>query len=161
MISTWLFALAISYKENDMSLYGDRAVTTHAEGFNCAQSVVASLCEEFGVDRMTAYRFAGAFGSGIGHLGATCGAVTGAVMLIGLAHGKEDPRNETGKAKSQELATEFFARFREKMGCLGCSEILGGDINTPEGQKYIEENGTRSRCDEAIRAAAEIVRELL
>lgn len=49
-----------------MGIYGDRALELQKEGFSCAQSVVACLCERYGVDRVTALRFAGVFGSGIG-----------------------------------------------------------------------------------------------
>ena len=61
----------------------ETAVATFKGGFNCSQAVLSVFCEELGLDKETAARIAGGFGGGIGHLGETCGAVTGAIMAMG------------------------------------------------------------------------------
>ncbi|MDD4849146.1 MAG: C-GCAxxG-C-C family protein [Gemmiger sp.] len=146
-----------------MSIYGERAVACHREGFNCSQAVVSSLCEEFGIDRVTALRFAGAFGSGIGHLTETCGAVTGAVMLIGMKYGKILPDDAQATPKSYEMAQRFFEEFRaQNDGKLTCKELLGADTNTPEGLAYVLDNELFSKlCPQYIRCGAEIAARML
>ncbi len=57
-------------------------------GFNCAQAVFSTFSGQLGLEPELALRIAGSFGGGMGHIGETCGAVTGAFMLIGLKHGK-------------------------------------------------------------------------
>ena len=146
-----------------MSIYGDRAVACHREGFSCSQSVASSLCEELGVDRVTALRVAGAFGSGIGHLTETCGAVTGALMLIGMKYGKTLPDDDKATPKCYEMSQKFFERFRaENDGKLTCKELLGHDTNTPEGLQYVLDHDLFSKlCPNYIRCGAEIAAELL
>jgi len=53
-------------------------------GLNCAQSVLTAFSDDFDVEPAAAARIAAGFGGGIGHLQKTCGAVTGAVMVLGL-----------------------------------------------------------------------------
>jgi C_GCAxxG_C_C family probable redox protein len=60
------------------------AVKCFNNGFNCAQAVLSTYSEQLGVDKTTALKIAGSFGGGMGHIGETCGAVTGAFMLIEL-----------------------------------------------------------------------------
>ncbi|MGI6154199.1 MAG: C-GCAxxG-C-C family protein [Christensenellaceae bacterium] len=146
-----------------MSIYGDRAVALHGEGYSCSQSVVASLCEEFGVDRVTAFRFAAAFGSGIGHSTETCGAVTGAMMLIGLKQGKIHPDDDESNPECYEVAQVFFKRFMAEFdGHFKCRDLLGADTNTEEGKAFVEEhNMYETKCNDFIRYAAEIAADLL
>ncbi|HML38282.1 MAG TPA: C-GCAxxG-C-C family protein [Bacillota bacterium] len=145
-----------------MSVYGDRAEALQQEDYCCCQCVVGSLCEEFGVDRITALRFAGAFGSGIGRSGETCGAITGAMMLIGLKMGKRLP-SDPGDARCYEVTLEFMRRFKELHdGKFKCRDLLGVDITTDEGFDYILENDLfTSKCRGFIRDGAEIIADML
>lgn len=61
----------------------DIAVESFKKGFNCAQAVFSTYSEEFGIDEKTAKRISTAFGGGIVMQQQTCGAVSGAFMLIG------------------------------------------------------------------------------
>ena len=60
------------------------AVNTFKEGFNCAQAVFSAYCDLFGIDRETALRLSSGFGAGMGRKQEVCGALSGAIMLIGL-----------------------------------------------------------------------------
>lgn len=70
-----------------MSIYLDRAkelrndTGTH---YNCAQGVLIPFANELGLGEDMAFRIAANFGSGM-KMGATCGAITGALMVLGLA----------------------------------------------------------------------------
>lgn len=79
--------------------------------YNCAQSVLMAFAEECGISQETACRAAAHFGGGM-RMGSVCGAVTGALMVLGLTgRGEEDSR-------------ELLRRFREENGGLECADLL-------------------------------------
>ena len=57
------------------------AVETFRDGINCTQAILSAWGSRHGLDRDTAMKLGGAFGSGM-NMGETCGAVTGALMVI-------------------------------------------------------------------------------
>jgi C_GCAxxG_C_C family probable redox protein len=69
----------------------ENAVSMFEEGFVCSQALLATYGAHFGLDREIALKAAAAFGGGMARMGETCGAVTGAFMLIGLKHGNVKP----------------------------------------------------------------------
>jgi len=72
----------------------EHAVSCFKDGFSCSQAVLSAYGEQFGMNREMALKVSGAFGGGMGHLGETCGAVTGAFMLVGLKYGKTRVEDE-------------------------------------------------------------------
>jgi len=141
----------------------DTATACFDEGFNCSQSVFSAFAPQLGLDRVAALKVAGPFGGGMGRMGETCGAVTGALMVIGLKYGQTTSEDKAAKEKSYELVREFVKRFRARnRGCIACRELLGADISTPEGmQKLREKQAFTTMCPKFVRDAAEIVEELL
>ena len=67
-----------------MSAKSEQAVRKFRKGFNCSQAVLSVYAEEFGLCRETALKIACGYGGGMGRMALTCGAVTGAFMVIGL-----------------------------------------------------------------------------
>ncbi len=145
-----------------MGLYGDRADALQREGYACSQCLAGSLAEVLGVDRTLALRFAGAFGSGIGCSGETCGAITGALMLIGLKYGKVLP-DDPDDNLCLEVSQEYIKRFKEKFdGKTKCKDLLGSDPSTEEGMKYILDNELwDKKCPVFIREGTELILEIL
>jgi C_GCAxxG_C_C family probable redox protein len=140
----------------------EAAVAMFLEGYNCAQAVLACCGEPYGLPRATAIQVAQAFGGGMGKTGNTCGAVTGALMAIGLKHGAKDGADADAKARTYRLAQEFLARFRAAHESVVCRELLGCDISTPEGHaEAVERRLFRTVCPELVRNAARIMEELL
>ncbi|MEA5144351.1 MAG: C-GCAxxG-C-C family protein [Oscillibacter sp.] len=66
----------------------NEALACFNDGFNCSQAILSTYCEEFGLDKKTALQLSCGLGAGMGRLGETCGAVSGAYLLIGLKYGK-------------------------------------------------------------------------
>ena len=64
-----------------MSTKVEKALELHGKGYNCAQAVACSFCEEFGVDQETMFKISEGFGFGMGMMD-MCGAVTGMMMVI-------------------------------------------------------------------------------
>ncbi len=109
-----------------------------------------------------ALRVAGAFGAGMGRMGETCGAVTGAFMVIGLKHGKTRAGDDDAREKTYALVQEFVERFRERNRTLICRELLGYDLGTPEGREAVaEQNLFLTVCPKFVRDAVEILEALL
>jgi C_GCAxxG_C_C family probable redox protein len=124
--------------------------------------VLSSFGEELGLDRERALRVAGAFGGGIARMGETCGAVTGALMVIGLKYGKTKAKDEGARDKTYELVGEFVARFKDRHGSIVCKELLGCDLSNPEGLKIASEKGLfDTLCPQFVRDATEILEEIL
>ena len=92
--------------------------------YNCCQSVLVPFADLCGLDKETAFKLGANFGSGMRH-GSTCGAVTGALMVLGLA------------GKGADEATALMRRFREKNQVLDCANLLrlakerGGGAQVP------------------------------
>lgn len=115
----------------------------------------------FGLDREIALKIAGAFGSGMG-MGETCGAVTGAFMVIGLKHGKTKADNDAAKETTYELVKELTSRFSARNGSIKCKELLGCDLSTPEGMEaVIEKKLFITLCPKFVQDAAEILEAFL
>jgi C_GCAxxG_C_C family probable redox protein len=140
----------------------DCAVDCFNRGFNCSQAVLSSFSEELGLDTEVALKVAGAFGGGMGHIGETCGAVTGALMVIGLKYGKIHPEDNAAKEKTYALVQKFATCFKTIHGSIHCKELLDVDISTPEGMQAAREQGLFQKlCPKFVNDAAEIVEQLL
>ena len=137
------------------------AVCCHKKGFNCAQAVFSTYAEEFGLDEKIALRLAGAFGGGMSRMGETCGAVTGALMILGFKYGQIDADDKCSKERTYELGQEFMKKFKLRNKFLLCKELLGYDISTPEGLKAIRENDLSDTCNKFIKDSVEIIDDML
>ena len=98
----------------------------------------------------------------MGHLGETCGVVTGAFMLIGLKYGMTMADDEQRRVKAHSSVKEFAQEFKSRNGSITCRELLGCDISTSEGMRLAEENELfTTRCPKFVRDAAEIIEQIL
>jgi len=140
----------------------DRAVSSFKEGFNCSQSVLSTYSKLFGLNHEVALKIAQAFGGGMARMGQTCGAVTGAFMVIGLKHGKVKAEDDEAKEKSYEIVREFVKRFKSLHGSIMCKDLLGYDLDNPEEREQAEEKQVcETRCPEFVQNAVEILEKLL
>jgi C_GCAxxG_C_C family probable redox protein len=138
-----------------------QAVENFGKGFNCSQAVVGSYCEEFGLDREKAFKVATGFGGGM-RMGETCGAVTGALMVLGLKYGNCTAEDKQGKARTYEMVMEYTKRFKARNKSVMCKDLLGCDLSTSAGMKEAQEKGLfTSVCPKMVREAAEILEEML
>ncbi len=138
------------------------AVETFKKTFSCSQAVFSAFSPGLGVDRETALRVAGAFGGGMARMGEVCGAVTGALMVIGLKYGKVKAEDEEAKEKTYRLTQEFARKFRAKHGALRCPDLIGCDLATPEGAAaFKEKNLIETVCVGLVRDGAAMLEEVL
>ncbi len=73
----------------------DKAAELHNKGYNCAQAVACSFCDEFGIDEAAMFRLTEGMGLGMGCMEGTCGAVNGAVTILGLLNSSANLRSQT------------------------------------------------------------------
>jgi len=140
----------------------DNALSFFKDGFNCSQAVLTAFSKSFGMDRETALRVAQAFGSGMARMAETCGAVTGAFMVIGLKHGRISVEDESAKEITYEKVQEFVKEFKAIHGSLRCGELLGYNISDPEQLKRVEEEQLfETRCPNFVQDSVRILEEIL
>ena len=101
------------------------------------------MCQELSIESPLIPRVATAFGGGMGGIGSVCGAVAGAMMAIGITHGREEPWQSRDQAYA--LAQQVYRGFQEEMGSTICRELTGLDLTTPEGLKEIYSSGVGVR----------------
>ncbi len=139
-----------------------RAAESFESGFSCSQAVFAAFSEALGLERTTALKISQPFGGGIAGTGSTCGAVTGALLAIGLKHGRFRPEDTAAKDKTYALVLEFINRFRERHGSIVCRELIGVDLSTPEGHEKARRRGLfTERCSLFVSRAADILEAIL
>jgi C_GCAxxG_C_C family probable redox protein len=138
------------------------AVRDFKRGFSCSQAVLSAFSELLGLDREKALKIAQPFGGGMARMGLTCGAVTGAMLTIGLKHGRTRPDDEEAKERTYELVHELHRRFRARHGSVVCRELIGVDLNSPEGHRLGAERGVfENLCPKFIADSVEILEQIL
>ncbi len=84
---------------------------------NCAQAVIATYADMVGITEQQAMNLGNAFGSGMGNMEGTCGALTGAAIIVGLATGD--------KLRSRKVMTKIMTQFQERNGATQCKLLKG------------------------------------
>lgn len=92
----------------------EKAIELHDKGCNCAQAVACAFAEEIGVPEETLFAAAEGFGLGMGGMEATCGAVSGAVMLAGFKNSCADPRTRRPRRQLSADQGDYQTVCREE-----------------------------------------------
>jgi C_GCAxxG_C_C family probable redox protein len=103
------------------------ALELFESGFNCSQSVFEVFSESSGLPRETALKIASPFGGGLGGYGRTCGALTGAMMVIGLIYGNSAVTDSDARERVRAKTRELIETFEKIHGTSTCNELLGFD----------------------------------
>jgi C_GCAxxG_C_C family probable redox protein len=137
-----------------------QVVALHQVGrINCAQAMLSVYGKYFGLPEDLAIKVATGLGRGFGNMGKSCGAVTGAIMVLGLIYEADNP---SSREDVYILVREFLNRFTARHGSIVCNELLGCDVSTEEGRSMVREKKLNSLiCLKLDQSAAEIVEELL
>lgn len=132
------------------------------KGFSCAPAVLSAYSEQFGLEEELALKIACGFGGGIGRTGRTCGAVTGAVMVIGLKHGQSDVTDEESRQKTHKLVKEFIDRFTALHGSIECRELIGYDLSDSAELRLARKNKVfQNKCSGFVYGSACILEDML
>lgn len=115
----------------------------------------------FGLERETAVRIGAGFAGGM-RMAETCGAVTGAIMVLGLSRAATDSTTAERREPVYQAIGQFFAEFERRNGTLICRDLLCCDIRTEEGlQAAKDRNLFKSICPRMVQDAAEILESIL
>lgn len=127
----------------------ENALNLFNSGYNCAQSVLIAFSELLKIDKKTAGNIASGFGAGMGRLQNTCGAVTGAYMVIGLYANNE---NNDNIEDTYQKIQQFDKNFTQKNGTTICQALINCDLKTTEGKtRFKEKNLKKAVCENCIK----------
>lgn len=113
-------------------------------GYCCAESVLLALAEHQGIESDLLPGIARGLCGGMARTCRECGAVTGAILGLGLAQGPRvlgslvDPLYESVQA--------VLAGFEAQFGTTNCQQLTGVDLGTPEGQQAFGDQGKMADC---------------
>jgi C_GCAxxG_C_C family probable redox protein len=148
-------------KERELSK-AEEAKKQFEKGFHCAPAVLSTYSEGLGLEKALALKIACGFGAGIGRMGRTCGAVTGALMVIGLKHGQVNLADQESQQKTYKLVNKFVDRFKALHGSIECKELIGYDLSDPGELKSARESGVfRNECPSFVYDSALILEDVL
>jgi len=140
----------------------EKASEYFGSGLNCAQSVLAAFADELGLDKNQIFKLASGLGGGLAKNGHVCGAVNGAIMVLGLKYAGES--NNPGEINGPAIAkaNQFIAKFKEINGSINCRELLDGvDLLTEEGQaEWTSRNLHDVTCTPVVQKAVEIILDM-
>ena len=141
----------------------EKAIKYFRDKFNCSQSVLAAFRTESGLSEDDCLKISCAFGGGMGRQQLTCGAVTGAIMVLGLKYGRALNDPEEKKDITYLKTREFFNEFKILNGSVNCREILNGlDMSNPaDHKKIIDQKLFDIKCENCIADAINIVEAMI
>ena len=138
----------------------EKAFALHEKGYNCAQAVIGAYADVIGIGEQEAYSIGAGFGGGAG-TGELCGAVSGAVMVLGLLTPVDMDDPVASKKRTTALSKEFQKRFVEKFRHLRCHDLLKNKFVPDDTTPGAKAMGLTGHCDIMIVTAVEIVEEML
>lgn len=138
----------------------DEALALFNQGYNCAQAVLMAYGPSLGMDRASCARVAASYGAGVARTAGMCGAVTGALMVLGLRHWDAADVSAEAKTAIYRCGQAFLARFAEEHHTVLCRELLACDLSTPEGMALARERDTHhTLCPRFVQTAVELLAE--
>ena len=139
----------------------EKALSLFSNNFNCSQAVFTAFAGDFGIDEKTALMLGTSFCGGARN-GEICGAVSGALLVLGLKYGHYDADDNEQKSRAYEIAVDYTKRFKEKNGSIVCRDLLGYDLTVPEDKVFIKEkNLFKTVCPDMVKSAVLILEEVL
>jgi C_GCAxxG_C_C family probable redox protein len=138
----------------------DKAAERFLEGYNCAQSVLLTMCEYWNVRSKLVPMIASGFGGGIGRCGSVCGVLTGGVMALGIKLGSNDALAEK-RRQVYDMSGRFVKQFEKRHGTIYCRDLIGYDLFDPkEWERAKREKVVEKTCVHFAREAVEALLDL-
>ncbi|KGM94834.1 oxidoreductase [Clostridium novyi A str. 4552] len=100
------------------------------QGYNCAESIVKAFNEEEKINIPVS--IASPFGGGM-TVGGTCGAVIGALIVLGSLKGREDLDSQN---ESRTYTRKIMNKVQEKYGTFQCLELKKKGVSCSEIIEY-------------------------
>lgn len=143
-----------------MSIKTEKAKQLFSDGYNCAQSVSAVFAEDYGIKPDNIMKISCGFGGGMRNA-EVCGAVTGAIMVIGMKYGTGVGFSAEARAECYRKTKEFTEAFEQKNNSIICRDLLGIDIFKGDGMARAQEkNLFNTTCVDMIVDAVELLEKM-
>lgn len=140
----------------------DDARAAFMSRFTCSSAVFSAFSDDLGLDPEMAKKIACGFGAGISTTGNICGAVSGALMVIGLKYGKVQASDDAATEKTRALVRQFIHEFTARNGSINCTELLGYDLSDREAFSAAKESGLfMTKCPSLVKDSADILERIL
>ena len=137
-----------------------QAMTYAGEGLLCVEAVLKTLAEMKGVESEYIPAIASGLAAGVARTNQICGAVSGAILGLGLWFGRNEPI--VSEKKPYWYSKVFIDRWMETHPDTNCAELLGVRLDDPaEYAEYVEENMWENKCKMYIRDAVELAYDIL
>ena len=141
----------------------ERAVELGTQGCACSEAVLLAYGVECGLAPDSALRLASGLAGGVGRSGGVCGALSAAVLVLGLRLGPENLADRAGRVRSMDAAGELLERFAALHGSTDCCDLCatamaGTDITTLKGAQALRLSGWP---EQMVRSAAECLQAVL
>ncbi|MCQ2753224.1 MAG: C-GCAxxG-C-C family protein [Bacilli bacterium] len=132
------------------------------KGYNCSQSVVLAFKDLIKLDEATITKIASPFGGGLGRMRETCGALSGALIVLGYLYGS-DNANAQAKERLYVHVQAIVKAFKDKNGFVLCRDLLHLDhqSDTPRPAERNAQYYHSRKCVEIVSSAAEILEQYL
>ncbi len=129
----------------------EKAVSRFRKGYLCSESILLTFAEASGIKCEQIPKIATGFGGGIGRAGSICGALTGAIMALGLKYGSKTLNEKEAYEKCLKKSLEFYKNFEEEFGSVFCRDLTQCDLTTTEGrQKFKEQQIKETKCTKYV-----------
>ncbi len=140
----------------------EKAIESFRSGLNCSQSVVSAYAEEMNFDRNLALSISCGFGGGMGRLQETCGAATGAFMVMGIHYCRKYSDNKDRKETTYAAIQKFSKEFTVLHGTMNCMELINVDLKSEDGHRLLKEsNLSENVCEKCILDSLKITEDIL
>ena len=143
-----------------------KASASFDAGLYCAESVLSVVAENQDITSDLIPRIATGFCSGLSRTCGTCGALTGGVLGINLAFGRDTA--EESVERNYAAVHRFVRQFEREFGSVNCRDVTtkfaGGvyyDINVPWQKELLEESGVFKKCSGLVGRTAARAAEML
>jgi C_GCAxxG_C_C family probable redox protein len=139
----------------------NKAIELFRRDYNCSQSVLTVFSDVTGINEADSKKIASGFGGGIGRTQRICGALTGAVMVIGCKyHNDSDPL--ASKKNVYKKAQDFLNEFKKINEHISCYNLTGVDFSTEEGMKKAhDEKIFEIKCEKYVADVIELLERLV
>lgn len=125
----------------------------------CAEMVLSKVSAQMGIDSPLIPRIATGLCSGMSRTQGPCGALTGGVLALNLCYGRDTARESV--EKNYQAVQILISKFEKQFHSCACSELLGCNLATNEGQQQFKEKGLAQRCQTYMNFTIETVGGLI
>ncbi|MBV2093147.1 MAG: C-GCAxxG-C-C family protein [Candidatus Thiodiazotropha sp. (ex Ctena orbiculata)] len=138
------------------------AVKRFCDGCNCAQAVITSFADRYGIDTELAMRISSGLGGGVGRMGDICGTLSGAALVLGLQMGPKTAADVSAKEATYNATRLLQERFMARHGSNRCKELLQKDLSIPAEYQEAKSLGLfKTQCPDYVETVVTLLNQIL